>query len=144
MRRLLTRALLLTVLAVGSFAAYVWLGLPSRRQVRTLVHQDPPQTSLMRQREREAARRGQKLGQVQSIVPLPRISRHLIHAVVTAEDAKFFDHEGFDWEAIKESAEKDWKEKRFARGGSTITQQLAKNLYFTTHKNPIRKLQEFF
>jgi len=144
MRRLLARALLLTILAVGSLAAYVWWGVPSARAVRALVHEDPKETSVMRQREREAARRGQKLGRVQSLVPLPRISRHLIHAVVTAEDGKFFDHEGFDWEAIRQSAEKDWKEKRFARGGSTITQQLAKNLFFTTYKSPIRKLREFF
>jgi monofunctional biosynthetic peptidoglycan transglycosylase len=144
MRRLLARALLLTSLAVGSLAAYVWLGLPSSRELRALVHEDPKETSVMRQREREAAQRGQKLGRVHTSVPLQRISRHLIHAVVTAEDAKFFDHEGFDWEAIKQSAEKDWKEKRFARGGSTLTQQLAKNLFFTTHKSPIRKLREFF
>jgi monofunctional biosynthetic peptidoglycan transglycosylase len=141
--RTLRRAFLFSVLAVGSFAGYVWWGLPSARALRALAHEDPQETSVMRQREREAAQRGRKLARVQERVPLQRVSRHLIRAVVTAEDAKFFDHEGFDWEAIKQSAEKDWKEKRFARGGSTITQQLAKNLFFTTHKSPIRKLREF-
>ena len=75
-------------------------------------------------------------------MPLGRISRHLVHAVVAAEDQKFFGHEGVDWDAIKESVEEDRKKRRFARGGSTITQQLAKNLFFTTHKSPVRKLRE--
>src|SRR5206468_335698 len=75
-------------------------------------------------------------------VPITRVSRNLIHAVVAAEDPKFFGHEGIDWDAVKESMEKDVRERRFARGGSTITQQLAKNLFFTTHKSVTRKLRE--
>jgi monofunctional biosynthetic peptidoglycan transglycosylase len=141
-RRILSLAALATVLAVGSFLGYTWLGLPSRAQVRALRETNPKATSLMRQREREAQRLGRRVGRVQSWVPLARVSRHLIHAVVTAEDAKFFDHEGVDWDALKESAQKDWKQRRFVRGGSTITQQLAKNLFFTTRKSLVRKLQE--
>jgi monofunctional biosynthetic peptidoglycan transglycosylase len=132
-----------TVLAVGSFAAYVWSGLPARASVRALARAAPPgPTGLMRQREQEALSRRRKPHLVQTWVPLARISRHLIHAVVTAEDARFFDHEGVDWDAIKESAAKDWERRRLLRGGSTITQQLAKNLYFTTHKSAVRKLRE--
>jgi len=141
-RRILLLALSATVLAVGSFLGYAWLGLPSRAQVRAQRQTNPGETSLMRQREREAQRLGRRAGRVQSWVPLARVSRHLIHAVVTAEDAKFFDHEGVDWDALKESAQKDWKQRRFVRGGSTITQQLAKNLFFTTRKSLVRKLQE--
>ena len=70
------------------------------------------------------------------------MSRHLIHAVVSSEDQNFFGHEGVDWKAIQESLEKDVRKRRFARGGSTITQQLAKNLYFGTAKTPVRKLRE--
>jgi monofunctional biosynthetic peptidoglycan transglycosylase len=62
--------------------------------------------------------------------------------VLSAEDQKFFGHEGVDWDAIKESVEVNRAQKRFARGGSTITQQLAKNLFFTTHKSLIRKGRE--
>ena len=75
-------------------------------------------------------------------MPIGRISRHLVHAVLAAEDQKFFGHEGVDWDAIKESVEVNRARKRFARGGSTITQQLAKNLFFTTHKSLVRKARE--
>jgi monofunctional biosynthetic peptidoglycan transglycosylase len=75
-------------------------------------------------------------------VPLGRISRHLAHAVLASEDQNFFGHEGVDWEAIEKAVQEDRKKGAFARGGSTITQQLAKNLYFTTHKTPVRKLRE--
>jgi monofunctional biosynthetic peptidoglycan transglycosylase len=59
-----------------------------------------------------------------------------------AEDVKFLGHAGLDWEAIQESLRRDIRERRFARGGSTITQQLAKNLFLSTSKDPIRKLRE--
>lgn len=86
---------------------------------------------------------GRKPRRSQIWVPLPRVSRALIRAVVASEDAKFFGHEGVDWEALRESVEKDLHTGRFARGGSTITQQLAKNLFFTTRKSPQRKVREF-
>jgi monofunctional biosynthetic peptidoglycan transglycosylase len=70
------------------------------------------------------------------------VSRHLIHAVLASEDQGFFGHEGVDWKAIEESIEKNVERRRFARGGSTITQQLAKNLYFGTSKTPLRKVRE--
>ena len=78
----------------------------------------------------------------QSWVPLSRVSRHLIHAVLSSEDQNFFGHEGVDWKAIEESIEKNVEKGRFARGGSTITQQLAKNLYFGTRKTLGRKVRE--
>jgi monofunctional biosynthetic peptidoglycan transglycosylase len=123
-------------------AAYVWLGLPSRADVRALVKENPATTGVMRQREREARKAGRTLRRQQSWVPLGRISRHLAHAVLASEDQNFFGHEGVDWEAIEKAVQEDRKKGAFARGGSTITQQLAKNLYFTTHKTPVRKLRE--
>ena len=119
-----------------------WWGLPARGDVRALVRANPGPTALMRQREQEAAARGGKARRAQQWVPASRISRHLVHAVLAAEDQKFFGHEGVDWDAIKESAEKDVKAGHFVAGGSTITQQLAKNLYFGTGKTPLRKLRE--
>ena len=75
---------------------------------------------------------------------LKKISPYLRQAVVLAEDDNFYSHSGYDWEAIKKAAQADWKRKRFARGASTITQQLAKNLYLSSAKNPLRKIKEFF
>ncbi|HEY7511624.1 MAG TPA: biosynthetic peptidoglycan transglycosylase, partial [Vicinamibacteria bacterium] len=134
-------ALVLLSLAIG-LLAYAWWGLPARADVRALARQDPGRTSVMRQRENEARRAGRTPRTVQSRVPIGRISRHLVHAVLASEDQKFFGHEGVDWDAIKESVEANRAQRRFARGGSTITQQLAKNLFFTTHKSLVRKARE--
>lgn len=75
-------------------------------------------------------------------VDYKRISIHLKRAVVAAEDSKFLEHEGFDWEALEKAVEKNIKKGRFAAGGSTISQQLAKNLFLSPSKNPLRKAQE--
>ncbi len=75
-------------------------------------------------------------------VPYNKISPYLKQAVVASEDDEFFDHPGFNFEAIKKAAIYDWKKKRFARGASTLTQQLARNLYLTPSKNPVRKMRE--
>ena len=141
-KRIVLAFLALTFLSVGSFVLYGWLGLPSRERVRALKTTNPQTTSLMEQRRREAERRGNKPARVQTWIPLSRIARPLIQAVVVAEDGRFFDHKGVDWDAIQESARSNWQRRSFARGGSTLTQQLAKNLFFTTARTPLRKLQE--
>lgn len=73
---------------------------------------------------------------------LEHISPHLQRAVVVGEDDKFFEHSGFDWAAIRHAVEVNWKKQRFALGASTITQQLARNLYLSADKNLLRKLME--
>ncbi len=75
-------------------------------------------------------------------VPYEKISSHLKRALVAAEDAKFVDHEGFDWEGIQKAYEKNLKKGRIVAGGSTISQQLAKNLFLSTRRTPWRKLEE--
>jgi monofunctional biosynthetic peptidoglycan transglycosylase len=75
-------------------------------------------------------------------VDYPRISIHLKRAVIAAEDSRFIAHEGFDWEGIEKAVEKNLKKGRIVAGGSTISQQLAKNLFLSASKNPFRKLQE--
>ena len=75
-------------------------------------------------------------------VPYGRISGHLKRAVVAAEDAKFADHEGFDWEAMQKAWEKNQKRGKVVAGGSTISQQLAKNLFLSGTRTPWRKAQE--
>jgi monofunctional biosynthetic peptidoglycan transglycosylase len=140
--RILKRLLIAGFLLAFALTVYILAGLPARGDVRALVKSNPKRTSVMHQREREAVEAQRKPGFAQSWVPLSRVSRHLIHAVVAAEDPNFFGHEGVDWDAVRESIETNVKKGRFARGGSTITQQLAKNLFFTTYKNPIRKVRE--
>jgi monofunctional biosynthetic peptidoglycan transglycosylase len=135
--------LVLTATAVlAALVAWVWAGLPARSEVRALLRTNPERTRLMEQREEEARAKGRKAKVAQSWVPLSRVSRHLIHAVLSSEDQGFFGHEGVDWKAIEESIEKNVEKGRFARGGSTITQQLAKNLYFGTRKTLGRKARE--
>lgn len=75
-------------------------------------------------------------------VSYSRISNHLKRAVIAAEDAKFVDHEGFDWEGIQKAYEKNLKKGKIVAGGSTISQQLAKNLFLSGRRTPWRKLEE--
>ncbi|MDR3411164.1 MAG: monofunctional biosynthetic peptidoglycan transglycosylase [Formivibrio sp.] len=75
-------------------------------------------------------------------VPYNRISSNLKQALVAGEDAKFLDHEGFDWEGIQTAWEKNLKKGRIVAGGSTISQQLAKNLFLSSKRTPWRKLEE--
>jgi monofunctional biosynthetic peptidoglycan transglycosylase len=128
----------LCLLAGSAYLLWIFLTLPD---VRALVRTNPKTTALMEQR---ASENKTKLQPLRSWAPYNRISIHLRNAVLVSEDSAFFQHEGFDWTQIKESLKRDWEEKRFARGASTITQQLAKNLYLSTSKNPLRKVQEFF
>ncbi len=109
-----------------------------------LARKAPSETALMRQRTREAESRGKKLKISQQWIPLERMPKHLIDAVVVAEDGTFFSHNGFDWYEVQESIEKNIQKRRAVRGASTITQQLAKNLYLSTSKDPIRKAKEAF
>jgi monofunctional biosynthetic peptidoglycan transglycosylase len=103
---------------------------------------NPEATALMEQRSAEAAARGENPARVQTWVPFEKISPNLVRAVLAGEDSRFFDHAGFDWEEIRKAWEEDWKEMKFTRGASTISQQLAKNLFLSTSRNPIRKVHE--
>ena len=98
----------------------------------------------MRERERQAAQRGERYSIDQRWVPYTRISPLLRRAVLVAEDDAFFAHGGLDWNEIQASARENWKKRRFARGGSTITQQLARNLFLGDARTPTRKLTELF
>lgn len=76
-------------------------------------------------------------------VPLSEISPHLIRAVLVSEDDLFFMHDGFNWDQFQKSLEKNLKKKKYVRGGSTITQQLARNLFLYKDKTIVRKLREW-
>jgi monofunctional biosynthetic peptidoglycan transglycosylase len=129
------------VLAAIGFAtlAYVYLTLPD---VRVLARSNPSTTAFMELRAAEAARDGRRVRHVQRWVSYSRVSQPLKRAVLVAEDAAFWDHEGIDMEQIRESMRVNWEQGRAVRGASTITQQLAKNLYLTPSRNPLRKLRE--
>jgi monofunctional biosynthetic peptidoglycan transglycosylase len=132
-----TLLLILLVLILFEAATIPWFSIAD------LKHENPAVTSLMRQRLREAEEEGKTLNIAQHWIPLAQIPHHLIDAVVVAEDGTFFTHGGVDWFEVQESIEKNMREKRAARGASTITQQLAKNLFLSTSKDPVRKLKEF-
>jgi len=138
----LRRGVLLLLVLVAAYAVYVVAGLPPRAEVRTLARKAPGRTAMMRQREAEAKVAGRKARLEQTWVPIAAISRNLIHAVISSEDQNFLGHAGLDWEAIQSSIEKDIAKRRFAVGGSTISQQLVKNLFFSTEKSLTRKLRE--
>lgn len=110
--------------------------------VAALRKHNPKRTSFMAYREAQWARMGKSGNIDQRWVPLKRISPYLVKAVIIAEDDKFWRHEGFDFVAMQKALEKDIAQKKIKAGGSTISQQLAKNLYLTPSKNPIRKLKE--
>lgn len=97
----------------------------------------------MKYREKEWLKEGKKYKIQQKWIKLSKVSPYLIKAVLISEDDKFWKHEGFDYDAIKKAIEKDIKAKKFKVGGSTISQQVTKNLYLSPSKNPIRKLIEF-
>lgn len=103
---------------------------------------DPSFTSFMAIRLDELREKDPKAQLKHQWVPYERISSHLKRAVVAAEDDKFVDHEGFDWEAVQKAMEKNQRRGRTVAGGSTISQQLAKNLFLSPSKTPWRKGQE--
>jgi monofunctional biosynthetic peptidoglycan transglycosylase len=131
----------LTVAAAAAFAvvAYAYLTLPD---VRVLATTNPTTTAFMRLRESEAASKGRKLRHLHEWVRYNSISKNLQRAVIVAEDSRFFEHEGLDLEELRKSIEINIERGAAIRGASTITQQLAKNLYLSPSKNPIRKLRE--
>ena len=103
---------------------------------------DPPTTAVHVERRFQAWIHNAKYQERYEFVPMKQISPELQHAVVAAEDARFYQHHGFDWEAIQIAAEDDMKGGKL-RGASTITQQLVKNLFFGTERSILRKGAEF-
>jgi len=114
----------------------------SMPDVSKLKKENPKDTALMEYRMKEWKKKGKKLWVDQRWVPISRISPYLIKAVLIAEDDKFWGHEGFDYEAIQKAIKRDIQAKRFKFGGSTISQQLARNLYLSPQKSLLRKIAE--
>jgi monofunctional biosynthetic peptidoglycan transglycosylase len=121
------------VVALG-WIGFAYLTLPD---VRPLAGGNPATTAFIELRAREAHALGRPAKRVQRWVPYSRISPHLKRAVIVAEDAAFWQHEGVDYDELQKAMELG-----FVRGASTITQQLAKNLYLSPSRNPVRKFRE--
>jgi monofunctional biosynthetic peptidoglycan transglycosylase len=126
-------------IALWGWSAFVRAGLVP---IASLARSAPRETRLMRERRDEARRAGRAFRVDQRWVPYARISPHLRRAVLVAEDDKFFGHAGLDWRELGASARRNLKAGRVVRGGSTITQQLAKNLFLGAARTPDRKLVE--
>jgi monofunctional glycosyltransferase len=137
MMKILFRSLLLT--AVVGAIVYFYTTLPD---VSVLKNKNPQSSALMQLRDEEYKKKGIRAPHQQVWVPYGAISEHLKKAVLVSEDASFFSHKGVDVIELKEALKKDWETGSFKRGGSTITMQLAKNLYLNPSKNPLRKAKE--
>ena len=131
--------LLLVLLLLVIFILVQYLTLPD---VTYLQKENPKTTALIEKRKKEYIRKGEKPKEYRIWVPYNQVSDYLKKAILVGEDINFFSHKGIDYEEIKESIKIDWKKKKFVRGASTITQQLVRNLYLSTSKNPLRKIKE--
>src|SRR6185436_1009016 len=114
---------------------YEWVAFPD---VSKLAKDPPRTTAFMDLRRKQLRDAGKDDVLSYQWVPYGRISPSLRRAVLVAEDDQFYEHEGVDVDAMKEAFERDWKRKKITHGGSTITQQLAKNLYLSPSRNPLR------
>ena len=123
---------------LGSALYLCWLP-----DVRPLKKNNPKETSYMLIKEAQAAAQGRKLPRNFIWKPWDGISDNLKYAVMISEDHMFYRHKGVNWEMTWEAAKADLKKGRLAKGGSTITQQLARNLYLSPSKNPLRKIKEY-
>jgi len=124
---------------VAGLVSYWFVMLPD---IARLAKKNPSTTVLIEARRAEAAEKGQPFRPSWAWAPLARISPHLQKAVIVAEDASFYEHHGFDWEGLQEALTHNWEQGKMQRGGSTITQQLAKNLYLSSEKRLLRKAHE--
>lgn len=142
MKKIIKRTLIYGPLAlVGLALLFVGWNLlfPS---MSTLKTENPKTTSFMAFRQAQLKAKGRTKGVTQLWVPLTQISPYLVNAVLISEDDLFWQHKGFDWKAIKEAYERNRVRKEVHFGGSTITQQLAKNLFLSPSRSIFRKARE--
>lgn len=140
MKKKMRKLLLLAVLA--PFALVLLLQLYFFVQILWWSHFNPGSTSFMDRQIEILQERNPKAKLKHQWVPYDRVSRHLKRAIIAAEDANFSSHEGIDWIALQKAYEKNQKRGKVVAGGSTITQQLAKNLFLSGDRSYLRKAQE--
>jgi monofunctional biosynthetic peptidoglycan transglycosylase len=135
------RLFLAFFVAVLLWLAYEILTFPD---VAELAKEPPKTTAFMELRKKQLRAKGESDELRWKWVSYGNISPYLRRAVLVAEDDSFYEHHGVDVDAMKEAFERNWKRKKVSAGGSTITQQLAKNLYLSPSRNPVRKIREYF
>ena len=134
--RWIRRGLLLALLGFVALQSWYFLHIVYWR------YANPQLTSFMEIRLAELREADPRAAIQHTWMPYEKISTHVKRAVIAAEDDKFIDHEGFDWEGMQKAIEKNQRKGKVVAGGSTISQQLAKNLFLSPSKTPWRKLQE--
>lgn len=135
-RRLLWRGSLALLLLVVLYQAWIFL------HICWWINHNPDSSAFMDDRLQVLQQKNPEAELRHRWVPYERISKNLKRAVIAAEDSKFNTHEGFDWDGIQKAYEKNLKKGKIVAGGSTISQQLAKNLFLSTKRTPWRKLEE--
>jgi monofunctional biosynthetic peptidoglycan transglycosylase len=135
------RTFLLWLIAVPA-ALILLLQLWYFVQVCWWVNHNPQSTAFMREQLTKLREKNPNAQLQHQWVPYSRVSNHLKRAIIASEDANFAEHEGVDWEALQKAYEKNAKKGKVVRGGSTITQQLAKNLFLSGERSYVRKVQE--
>ena len=138
---MIKRVVLFLFVALFAWLAWELITFPD---VAVLAKERPKTTAFMEQRKERLREQGKSDELQWRWVSYGRISPSLRRAVLVAEDNSFYEHEGVDVEGMKEAFERNWKRRKITHGGSTITQQLAKNLYLSPSRNPLRKVREYF
>jgi monofunctional biosynthetic peptidoglycan transglycosylase len=136
------RKVLLILLVVGILIAV--FEIVTWPDVSALVNHPPATTAFMELRRAQLRAAGKDDTISYRFVPYGRISPYLRRAVLVAEDDTFYEHDAIDVKGIEAALQRDFQNGKFTHGGSTITQQLAKNLYLSPSRNPVRKLKEYF
>ena len=136
-RRWWRRLVLAVAMVLGLVVLYGLVELFTWPDVAALADHNPETTAFISRWQRDTGETARW-----TWVPYGRISPHLKRAVLVSEDINFFSHHGFDTDEIGDALETAWQEKRLPRGASTLTQQLAKNLWLSPSRNPLRKLKE--
>ena len=135
------RLFLVLVLLLAAVLLWEWATFPDTAALAT---ENPRTTAFMEERKAELREAGKPDALLYTFVRYERISPYLRRGVLVAEDNDFYQHGGVDVKAMKEAIQRDWEKRKVTRGGSTITQQLAKNLYLSQSRNPLRKIKEYF
>ena len=138
---MIKRVILFLSIAVLAWLVWELITFPD---VAKLAKERPKTTAFMEQRKERLRDQGKNDQLEWRWVAYGSISPSLRRAVLVAEDNSFYEHEGVDVEGMKEAFERNWKRRKITHGGSTITQQLAKNLYLSPSRNPLRKVREYF
>jgi len=136
-RRIFRTVVRAALLLVAAFYAVCLAELLALRWI------NPPTTAVQVERRLSAMWHRQTYHKRRVFVPLGRIAPDLQHAVISAEDGRFYQHHGIDWQEVQKVVDKDMEQGKLGRGGSTITQQLVKNLFLSTNRSVIRKGVEF-